>query len=155
MERKEYCKPCMFVEKFVPQEYCTACPLHNEWAATCQDHQSLIFFGYDAEGEPEDWSSDASRGGCGKTHVFVLPDGQPPTANCWILKNVNSSNGHSYSDWFSSMPRTGGVGYVIKPDMIEELKTREELVPAYYNNHVLDGGSWLVTADLLHIHPAS
>ena len=165
MEKKIYEKPVMQVEVFAPNEYCAPCitPSGKQiWVATCRSQQEgscLIFFGGGADG-PDDLVSDACRGGCGGSHEFEYDGSEPPPANCWLLTNVRdgsasgSSNINQYLDWFDTLG-SHGVGYTIKSELVEQLIADKELVPGYYNNHILGSGRWLVTDDLVHIHPTS
>ena len=157
MEKKIYEKPVMQVERFVPNDYCMIC--HGEgytiWTATCRSSQEgscMIFF--DA---PEDqngqWTSDAYRGGCGKSHEFKLEDGVIPTANCWLLTSVQLSGGsipQQYRQYFDP-PYTLSYdseyhwhGAKLNQAGIDHF-TNNGLVRGYYNGHILDSGRWLVT----------
>jgi len=152
MEKRNYSKPMMVVEEFAPQEFIAACAQPTHWKAKCQTVSCLVFDG----AGPSDWTSDFNRGGCGKEHEFTLENGLKPEANCWLLLNVRTRqpgtpNVWQYSDWFSRTGNSDGSGYTIKADMIDELKSRGELVPGYYNDHVLGGNSMLVTDDIANI----
>ena len=163
MEKKIYEKPAMQMELFVPNHYAAACPAVTKWQAKCRTVSCLIFFD-DADGN---YSSDACRGGCGQTHTFEIKQGESlPTANCWLLLNVRTTgNGthnawnSEYNDWFSQKGDSNGVGWILNPDKIAELKASGQLVRGYYNDHVLEQSwghqPWLVTDDLWSIKPHS
>lgn len=154
MEKKIYEKPVAQVERFVPNMFVAACAQPTHWKAKCRDVSCLVFDG----AGPNDWKSDFNRGGCGKSHEFVLEGGLKPEANCWLLKNVRTRqpgtpnvDEYPYRDWFERTGYQSGSGYVLKSSMIEQLKAAGELVPGYYNDHVLDGNSMLVTDDIENI----
>lgn len=165
MEKKNYEKPAMQMELFVPNHYAAACPGVTEWQATCRSESCLIFFDSN-----NDYTSDANRGGCGGTHKFELKPNEPlPTANCWLLLHVRTRGpgtvnawDSQYNDWFTTKGGEDGVGWVLNPDKIAELKSTGQLVRGYYNDDVLpsQGGhgyshAWLVTDDLWSIKPHS
>ncbi len=154
MEKKIYERPVLQVELFVPNMYVAACAQPTHWKAKCRDVSCLIFDG----AGPIDWTSDMNRGGCGKEHEFVLQGGLKPESNCWLLLNVRTRepgpttvNIEPYNTWFERTGNTSGSGYKLKDSMIETLKASGELVPGYYNDHVLDGNSILVTDDIKNI----
>lgn len=154
MEKKFYEKPVMQVERFVPNQYVSACLQPTHWIATCRDVSCLIFEG----AGPNDWTSDMNRGGCGRSHEFTLSAGLKPEANCWLLLNVRTRTpgtvnawDDEYSDWFESTGYENGSGWRLKASKIEELKKSGELVPGYYNDNVLGGNSMLVTDDIANI----
>lgn len=164
MEKKIYEKPVAQEERFVPNHYAAACPGVTEWQATCRNESCLIFF------DDGNYTSDANRGGCGGTHKFTIEEGALPTANCWLLKNVRTREpgvanawNSEYDDWFSEKGTYDGVGWVLNPDKIAELKSTDQLVRGYYNDNVLpsqgghggSGHAWLVTDDLWSIKPHS
>lgn len=153
-EKKIYEKPVAQEERFVPNTHVSACAQPTHWLATCRDVSCLVFEG----AGPNDWESDFNRGGCGRTHEFVLEGGLKPKANCWLLLNVRTRqpgtvtvNQYPYRDWFESTGNTSGSGYVLKASMIQQLKEAGELVPGYYNDAVLGGNSMLVTDDIENI----
>lgn len=144
----------MQVERFVPNQYVSACLQPTHWIATCRDVSCLIFEG----AGPNDWTSDMNRGGCGRSHEFTLSAGLKPEANCWLLLNVRTRTpgtvnawDDEYSDWFESTGYENGSGWRLKASKIEELKKSGELVPGYYNDNVLGGNSMLVTDDIANI----
>jgi len=154
MEKKFYEKPVMQVERFVPNTHVSACLQPTHWIATCRDVSCLIFEG----AGPNDWTSDMNRGGCGKSHEFMLSAGLKPEANCWLLLNVRTRTpgtvnawNDEYSDWFESTGYENGSGWRLKASKIEELKKSGELVPGYYNDNVLGNNSMLVTDDIANI----
>ncbi|MBR1720363.1 MAG: hypothetical protein IJ726_08135 [Phocaeicola sp.] len=142
------------VQVFAPNEFVAACAQPTHWVAKCRDVSCLIFEG----AGPNDWTSDMNRGGCGQSHEFVLEGGLKPEANCWLLLNVRTRqpgtvnvDKYPYNTWFERTGNNSGAGYKLKESMIEELKTRGELVEGYYNDHVLGGNSMLVTDDIANI----
>ena len=145
----------MQVERFVPNQYVSACLQPTHWIATCRDVSCLIFDG----AGPNDWTSDMNRGGCGQSHEFELQNGQKPEANCWLLLNVrtrepgtvNLYRNSDYSDWFENTGNSDGSGWRLKENMIAELKASGELVQGYYNDKVLGSNSMLVTDDIKNI----
>ncbi|MBP3830237.1 MAG: hypothetical protein ILA06_08095 [Bacteroidaceae bacterium] len=154
MKKKTYSKPVLAAEHFVPQDAVAACAQPTHWVATCRDVSCLIFDG----AGPNDWTSDMNRGGCGKSHEFTLEGGLKPEANCWLLLNVRTRqpgtvnvNQYPYRDWFESTGNNDGSGYVLKESMISQLKATGELVPGYYNDHILGSNSMLVTDDIANI----
>jgi len=152
MEKKFYEKPVMQVERFVPNTHVSACLQPTHWIATCRDVSCLIFDG----AGPNDWTSDMNRGGCGKSHEFTLSAGLKPEANCWLLKDVRTRtpgtvNIDQYRDLFDRTGNESGSGWKLKESKIDSLKAAKALVPGYYNDHVLDGNSMLVTDDIANI----
>lgn len=153
---KTYSKPQMNVQVFEPLEFVAVCAKPTHWIATCRDVSCLIFDG----AGPNDWTSDMNRGGCGQSHEFVLEGGMKPESNCWLLLNVRTRqpgqvNVNQYSSWFIRQGRQDGSGYELDPNIIDELKARGELVPGYYNDHVLGSNSMLVTDDIENVkHPS-
>ena len=150
--KRNWVSPVNETQQFVPQEFIAACAQPTHWIATCRDVSCLVFDG----AGPYDWTSDFNRGGCGRSHEFVLEGGLKPEANCWLLKNVRTRmpgtvNVSQYSDWFERTGSSDGSGYILKADIIETLKERGELVPGYYNDRVLGGNSMLVTDDIANI----
>lgn len=157
MEKKIYEKPVAQVERFVPNMYAASCEGegYTIWTAKCRtqaEGSCLIFFDV-----PEDtnglYTSDACRGGCGGTHQFKVSDADGiPTDNCWLLTNVRDgsasgwSNINQHRDWFEELG-SNGVGYKIKPEMVQTLKDNNELVRGYYNDHILGSSRWLVTGN--------
>lgn len=161
MEKKIYERPVMMVEMFVPNRYCATCSEGADvWVATCRNGRALIFYGGGEDG-PDDWESDACRGGCGKTHEFKLEPGTTIGPNCWIITSVQTGWGgnapSNYPQYFTHTHSGGidGSGWTLNEAGQAYFRERGELLPAYYNNECLDGGSWLVTEDLMHIHPTS
>lgn len=155
MKKKTYSKPVISAEQFEPQEAVAACAQPTHWIATCRDVSCLIFDG----AGPNDWTSDMNRGGCGRSHEFTLEGGLKPEANCWLLLNVrtrqpgmvNLYRNSDYSDWFENTGNTDGSGWRLKPELVAQLKATGELVPGYYNDHVLGSNSMLVTDDIANI----
>lgn len=154
--KRSWVSPVNETQRFVPQEFIAACAQPTHWVATCRTESSLVF---KLDG---DYSSDMNRGGCGKSHEFVLENGLKPEANCYILPNVRTREPgtvtiEDYLYMFSSYPEhydrfghvtsnwNNGVGFVLKSEYYSEL------VEAYYNDDVLDGNSMLVTDDIANI----
>lgn len=162
MEKKIYEKPVAQEERFVPNHYASLCQGegYTIWTAKCRtqaEGSCLIFFD-PAEDQNGQWVSDACRGGCGGTHQFKVGVGEGiPQPNCYLLVNVRDGSGSGsstisqYSDWFTSATGHNGVGWTIKPDMVQTLIDNKQLVRGYYNDHVLKAHGfiqpWLVTAD--------
>lgn len=152
--KRNWVSPVNETQLFVPQEFIAACAQPTHWIATCRDVSCLIFEG----AGPNDWTSDMNRGGCGKSHEFTLANGLKPEANCWLLLNVRTRQpgtvnawNSDYSDWFESTGNNDGSGWRLKESKIAELKLSGELVPGYYNDHVLGSNSMLVTDDIANI----
>lgn len=150
--KRRWVSPVSGVQKFVPQ-YC-ASPCTNKdgekviWRAQCrtaEEGQCLIFF------LDNDWTWDASRGGCGGEHEFEMTVGQEIQSNCWLLVKYDESDWYtSPHDWWVE----GSDGHrtkTLNPSMIDTLKNRGELVKGYYNDHVLGSNKWLVTEHLSEI----
>ena len=174
MEKKIYEKPALQVEEFIPNRYVAACPAGpGVWEAECRSRTEgscLIFFGGGASG-PDDWTVDANRGGCGQTHQFTLTPGETIGANCWLLTSVTITNtGTPWSPHYEVSPSSAaqyftgtiqydntshGHGITLTQEGIDHFMGTGELVQGYYNEHVLGSSRWLVTDDLLHIHPTS
>lgn len=152
--KRNWGSPRTEIQRFDPQDFIAACAQPTHWVATCRDVSCLVFDG----AGPNDWTSDFNRGGCGKSHEFTLTDGLKPEANCWLLLNVRTRepgvrtvDTSPYNTWFERTGNESGSGYVLKADKIAELKQSGELVPGYYNDHVLGSNSMLVTDDIANI----
>ncbi len=148
----------MQVEEFIPNRYCASCPEgSNVWEAKCRSARALIFYGGTETEYPSDWVSDACRGGCGKTHTFELEPGTVIEPNCWIITSINSNSAPAnYPEYFTRASSSfGETHWQLTEAGLEHYLAAGELLPAYYNSDCLDGGSWLVTEDLMHIHPTS
>ena len=167
MEKKIYEKPAMQMELFVPNHYAAACANPNEWVAKCRstsEGSCLIFYG-GGENGPDNWVSDACRGGCGQEHKFTWEGTEPPGANCWLITNVK---GHGtgrnayvtptqYQQYFETTSSTTGLdgsGLRLTEAGQEFFRNQGTLVPGFYYR-LPNGFNWLVTDDLIHIHPAS
>lgn len=164
MEKKIYEKPAMQMELFVPNHYASACANPKEWEATCRKNGSRMIFYGGGDAGPDDWTSDAYRGGCGRTHHFTWEGDNAPGANCWILTTVTlDGRGHinNLSDSEIREYFTGTATYdsdthwhgLTLTDAGVRHFTNNGLVKGFY--YRLDQGNWLVTDDLIHIHPAS
>ena len=158
--KRSWVSPVSGVQRFVPQ-YCASPCTHKEgdtvvWEAKCRDAQALIFYGFTTDLTAQDWTWDASRGGCGRTHQFEMPVGEIIGPNCYLLVNYNSGNiDSSPSEWWTNRRRT-----TLKPDIVPTLIASGELMEGYYNDHILGEGhggftNWLVTEDLASIHISS
>jgi hypothetical protein len=153
MEKKFYEKPVMQVERFVPNQYVSACLQPDTWVATCDKFSSLIFYGNPSG--PFDLKCDLNRGGCGQSHTFTLTDGKKPEASCWILQGVSgktpysndnlSENSYYFTDASWQAYRSSGsvTSLVLKDEY------KGELIAAYVNQEVLDGV--LLTSDIKNI----
>ena len=164
--KRNWQSPVSGVQKFVPQ-YCQSPCTHHEgdtvvWEAKCRDAQALIFYGYTTVLTAQDWTWDASRGGCGKTHQFEMPVGEVIGPNCYLLVNYNSGNIDSSPEewWTDSRSYRQGGRRTLKSDMIQTLIDGDQLMEGYYNDSILGGDhggftNWLVTEDLASIHISS
>ena len=90
------------------------------------------------------------------THWIATCRGLKPEANCWLLKDVRTRtpgtvNIDQYRDLFDRTGNESGSGWKLKESKIDSLKAAKALVPGYYNDHVLDGNSMLVTDDIANI----
>lgn len=168
MEKKIYEKPIMQEERFVPNMYIASCQKDGVWQAKCRTGGScLIFFG----AGPDDWTSDACRGGCGNTHEFPWTDSTPPGPNCWLVTSVSiTSSGHGSHTTYSINPPeyakyfTGtisydsadrhGYGLTLTTEGYNFFKGRNELKPGFYYR-LPNGFNWLVTDDFASIKPLS
>ena len=159
--KKQWGKPLTQVQRFVPQ-YCQSPCTHQDgdtvtWEAKCRNSQALIFYGYTSDLVAQDWTWDASRGGCGGTHEFVLPVGEVPWPNCYLLVNYNRDNIDSSPGewWTDSRSYSSGGRRTLKLGMVETLIGDGQLKEGYYNDKVLGGHNWLVTENLASIHLSS
>ena len=152
------------VQVFAPNEFVAACQGYDDaFTATCKSGSCLVFFdGVSGESGNGDYISDACRGGCGKSHVFRASDGVDlttlRTGNCWLLLKVSTDTRYGSDNTSEYIERgwitRSGNGYKIPDNMVDVLKSSNELVRGYYNSECL-GGSVLVTDELQKIVPAS
>lgn len=145
----------MQVERFVPNQYVSACLQPDTWVAKCDNHSSLIFYG-NPEG-PYDLQCDLNRGGCGQSHTFTLTDGKKPEANCWILDGVSGKTAYSSNNIAanSNLFTTDSYNTYRYSNDVTDLVLNDTgaaaLIPAYVNTEVLGSNSVLLTSDIKNI----
>ena len=120
MEKRNYVKPLLNSEEFVPQTYVAACGDETvTWSIKCNVPEGTGFIDKNNNGKYDEWYDTylASGYGCGVYHEGVtLPKGETPQQNAsWVdtkgnvqgvffWKTNNSNTGHHFSlveeaDW--------------------------------------------------------
>ena len=112
MEKRNYVKPLLNSEEFVPQTYVAACgDVDVTWSIKCNVPYGFGFLDNNSNGKYDEGDTYLAKGsGCNEVHTGVtLPQGQTPSANAmWQdLKsrysdydNENNWDGNAYGTFY-------------------------------------------------------